>query len=125
MYVTPPCTLPPHVRINPMYVITGSGDSGFQCSSISLPAPPPLPRPRYFDNNLAKMDRTVLEIVDTEAVYVRDLGQVIEVSVRVRIVGVHGCVGVVSGFGKFWREIFCLFFLARINFYLKKKKIYF
>ncbi|XP_042893187.1 uncharacterized protein LOC122267221 isoform X2 [Penaeus japonicus] len=56
---------------------TGSGDSGVQCHSISLPAPPTL-RPRYCDPNLAYMDRIVLEIVETEAIYVRDLKEIIE-----------------------------------------------
>lgn len=56
----------------------GSGDSGVQCHSISLPAPPTL-RPRYCDPNLAYMDRIVLEIVETEAIYVRDLKEIIEV----------------------------------------------
>ncbi|XP_071522446.1 uncharacterized protein GEFmeso isoform X2 [Panulirus ornatus] len=56
---------------------TGSGDSGVQCNSISLPAPPTL-RPRYCDPNLGYMDRIVLEIVETEAIYVRDLREIIE-----------------------------------------------
>ncbi|KAK8722438.1 hypothetical protein OTU49_012217 [Cherax quadricarinatus] len=56
---------------------TGSGDSGVQCNTISLPAPPTL-RPRYCDPNLDYMDRIVLEIVETEAIYVRDLRQIIE-----------------------------------------------
>ncbi|XP_068245690.1 uncharacterized protein [Palaemon carinicauda] len=56
---------------------TGSGDSGVQCHSISLPAPPTL-RPKYYDPNLDYMDRIVLEIVETEAIYVRDLREIIE-----------------------------------------------
>ncbi|CAL4062510.1 unnamed protein product, partial [Meganyctiphanes norvegica] len=56
---------------------TGSGDSGVQCHSISLPAPP-LAKPRYCDPNLAYMDRIVLEIIETEAVYVSNLKEVIE-----------------------------------------------
>lgn len=59
--------------------VAGSGDSGVQCNSISLPAPPAL-RPRYCDPNLGYMDRIVLEIVETEAIYVRDLREIIEVS---------------------------------------------
>ncbi|XP_066985054.1 uncharacterized protein [Macrobrachium rosenbergii] len=57
--------------------IPGSGDSGVQCHSISLPAPPTL-RPKYYDPNLDYMDRIVLEIVETEAIYVRDLREIIE-----------------------------------------------
>ncbi|XP_071522453.1 uncharacterized protein GEFmeso isoform X7 [Panulirus ornatus] len=59
------------------FKLPGSGDSGVQCNSISLPAPPTL-RPRYCDPNLGYMDRIVLEIVETEAIYVRDLREIIE-----------------------------------------------
>ncbi|XP_023701495.1 uncharacterized protein LOC111861290 isoform X2 [Cryptotermes secundus] len=57
----------------------GSGDSGVcsPCSYISSPCPPP-GRPRYCDPHLNYMDRVVMEIVETEGVYVRDLQQVIE-----------------------------------------------
>ncbi|XP_069682760.1 uncharacterized protein GEFmeso isoform X2 [Periplaneta americana] len=57
----------------------GSGDSGVcsPCSYISSPCPPP-GRPRYCDPHLSYMDRVVMEIVETEGVYVRDLQQVIE-----------------------------------------------
>ena len=63
--------------------VSGSGDSGVcsPCSYISLPCPPP-GRPRYCDPHLNYMDRVVMEIVETEGVYVRDLQQVIEVSER-------------------------------------------
>ena len=60
---------------------SGSGDSGVQCHSISLPTPPLL-RPRYCDPDLHYMDRVVLEIVETEAIYVRDLKEIIEVSIN-------------------------------------------
>ncbi|KDR08121.1 hypothetical protein L798_01654, partial [Zootermopsis nevadensis] len=39
---------------------------------------PPAGRPRYCDPHLSYMDRVVMEIVETECVYVRDLQQVIE-----------------------------------------------
>ena len=63
--------------------VSGSGDSGVcsPCSYISSPCPPP-GRPRYCDPHLNYMDRVVMEIVETEGVYVRDLQQVIEVSGR-------------------------------------------
>lgn len=56
----------------------GSGDSGVHspCSFISSPSPPH-GRPRYCDPHLSYMDRVVIEIVETEAVYVADLRQVI------------------------------------------------
>nr|CAD7454631.1 unnamed protein product [Timema tahoe] len=58
-----------------------SADSGVcsPCSYISSPCPPP-GRPRYCDPHLSYMDRVVMEIVETEGVYVRDLHQVIQVS---------------------------------------------
>ena len=64
-----------------LFDIAGSGDSGVcsPCSYISSPCPPP-GRPRYCDPHLSYMDRVVMEIVETEGVYVRDLQQVIEVS---------------------------------------------
>ncbi|KAL7648009.1 UNVERIFIED_CONTAM: hypothetical protein RMT77_001625 [Armadillidium vulgare] len=55
----------------------GSDDSGVQCHIISLPVPPTV-KPRYCDPNLHYMDRVVLEIVETEELYVRDLNDVIE-----------------------------------------------
>nr|CAD7428346.1 unnamed protein product [Timema monikensis] len=57
----------------------GSADSGVcsPCSYISSPCPPP-GRPRYCDPHLSYMDRVVMEIVETEGVYVRDLHQVIQ-----------------------------------------------
>nr|XP_027225829.1 putative uncharacterized protein DDB_G0277255 isoform X2 [Penaeus vannamei] len=70
------CLLLPH-DLDFSSQFPGSGDSGVQCHSISLPAPPTL-RPRYCDPNLAYMDRIVLEIVETEAIYVRDLKEIIE-----------------------------------------------
>uniref|UniRef100_A0A1B6BYK0 DH domain-containing protein n=1 Tax=Clastoptera arizonana TaxID=38151 RepID=A0A1B6BYK0_9HEMI len=56
----------------------GSGDSGVHspCSFISSPSPPHT-RPRYCDPHLSYMDRVVIEIIETEAVYVADLRQVI------------------------------------------------
>ncbi|XP_039281122.1 pleckstrin homology domain-containing family G member 1 isoform X1 [Nilaparvata lugens] len=55
-----------------------SGDSGVcsPCSYISSPSPP-YPRPRYFDPHLSYMDRVLMEILETEGVYVSDLQQVI------------------------------------------------
>lgn len=65
-----------HIVIN---LCVGSADSGVGgCSHISAPHPPPA-RPRYCDPHLSYMDRVVMEIVDTEAVYVRDLREVVEV----------------------------------------------
>ncbi|XP_068082816.1 pleckstrin homology domain-containing family G member 1 [Anabrus simplex] len=57
----------------------GSGDSGVcsPCSYISSPCPPP-GRPRYCDPHLSYMDRVVMEVVETEGVYVRDLQEIIE-----------------------------------------------
>uniref|UniRef100_A0A8D8ZS71 Pleckstrin homology domain-containing family G member 1 n=1 Tax=Cacopsylla melanoneura TaxID=428564 RepID=A0A8D8ZS71_9HEMI len=56
---------------------TGSGDSGVcsPCSFISSPSP--VIRPRYCDPQLSYMDRVVMEIVETEGVYVSDLQQII------------------------------------------------
>nr|CAD7410295.1 unnamed protein product [Timema poppensis] len=64
-----------------VFVWSGSADSGVcsPCSYISSPCPPP-GRPRYCDPHLSYMDRVVMEIVETEGVYVRDLHQVIQVS---------------------------------------------
>jgi hypothetical protein len=69
------------VKNNCVPGVSGSGDSGVcsPCSYISSPCPPP-GRPRYCDPHLSYMDRVVMEIVETEGVYVRDLQQVIEVS---------------------------------------------
>jgi len=99
--------LPPDGRLpNPalkslklLYRLAGSGDSGV-CSprspsslvsspspvppsSCSIPLPlPPLHRPRHYDAHLSFIDRVVLEILDTEGVYVRDLHQIVVVSVN-------------------------------------------
>ncbi|XP_014247905.1 pleckstrin homology domain-containing family G member 3 isoform X2 [Cimex lectularius] len=56
----------------------GSGDSGVcsPCSYISSPSPPHN-KPRYCDPHLSYMDRVVMEIIETEGVYVTDLRQVI------------------------------------------------
>ncbi|KAI5742391.1 hypothetical protein M8J77_006761 [Diaphorina citri] len=56
---------------------SGSGDSGVcsPCSFISSPSP--VIRPRYCDPQLSYMDRVVMEIVETEGVYVNDLQQII------------------------------------------------
>ncbi|KAK9510540.1 hypothetical protein O3M35_005295 [Rhynocoris fuscipes] len=56
----------------------GSEDSGVcsPCSYISSPSPPHN-RPRYCDPHLSYMDRVVMEIIETEGVYVADLRQVI------------------------------------------------
>ncbi|XP_049853419.1 uncharacterized protein LOC126334820 isoform X1 [Schistocerca gregaria] len=63
----------------------GSGDSGVcsppppRAAHVSSPWPPPhSQRPRYCDPHISYMDRVVMEIIDTEAVYVRDLQQIIE-----------------------------------------------
>ncbi|KAL1124327.1 hypothetical protein AAG570_002095 [Ranatra chinensis] len=60
-------------------VAAGSGgDSGVcsPCSYISSPSPPHT-KPKYCDPHLSYMDRVVMEIVETEGVYVNDLAQVI------------------------------------------------
>ncbi|XP_073987423.1 guanine nucleotide exchange factor in mesoderm isoform X3 [Rhodnius prolixus] len=56
----------------------GSEDSGVcsPCSYISSPSPPHN-RPKYCDPNLSYMDRVVMEIVETERIYVADLENVI------------------------------------------------
>ncbi|KAF6214783.1 hypothetical protein GE061_009526 [Apolygus lucorum] len=56
----------------------GSEDSGVcsPCSFISSPSPPHS-KPRYCDPHLSYMDRVVMEIIETEGVYVADLRQVI------------------------------------------------
>ncbi|XP_046400148.1 uncharacterized protein LOC124166600 [Ischnura elegans] len=60
-------------------VSAGSSSSApTSCSHISAPTLPTGPRPRYCDPNLSYMDRVVMEIAETEAVYVRDLKQIIE-----------------------------------------------
>jgi hypothetical protein len=63
-------------------VCTGSADSGVGgCSLIiSAPQPPPV-RPRYCSEpHLSPVERVLLEITETEAVYVRDLEEVVEVN---------------------------------------------
>ncbi|XP_063229434.1 uncharacterized protein LOC134534785 isoform X2 [Bacillus rossius redtenbacheri] len=57
----------------------GSGDSGVYspCSNVSSSCPPPA-RPRCCDPHLSYMDRIVMEVVETERVYVHDLQQIIE-----------------------------------------------
>ncbi|XP_026671581.1 uncharacterized protein LOC108627004 isoform X2 [Ceratina calcarata] len=67
----------------------GSGDSGVVTASesncrtgsdgrISGEANPPFHRPRYCDPHRNPMERVLLEIVDTEAIYVEHLRQVIQ-----------------------------------------------
>ncbi|CAH1388789.1 unnamed protein product [Nezara viridula] len=53
---------------------TGSEDSGV-CSPCSYTSSPS--RPRYCNPQLSYMDRVVMEVLETEAVYVNDLKQVI------------------------------------------------
>lgn len=63
-------------------VLAGSADSGVGgCSLIiSAPQPPPV-RPRYCSEpHLSPVERVLLEITETEAVYVRDLEEVVEVN---------------------------------------------
>ncbi|KAG8272204.1 Pleckstrin y domain-containing G member 1 [Homalodisca vitripennis] len=74
------CKRPPHLQ-RLKTPSQGSGDSGVHspCSYISTPSLPHS-RPRYCDPHLSYRDRVVIEIVETEAVYVADLRQVILVS---------------------------------------------
>ncbi|XP_071450370.1 uncharacterized protein GEFmeso [Hetaerina americana] len=58
--------------------VSSSSSSSATCSHISAPSLPTGPKPRYCDPNLSYMDRVVMEIAETEAIYVRDLQQVIE-----------------------------------------------
>ncbi|XP_046676211.1 uncharacterized protein LOC124364634 isoform X2 [Homalodisca vitripennis] len=71
------CKRPPHLQ-RLKTPSQGSGDSGVHspCSYISTPSLPHS-RPRYCDPHLSYRDRVVIEIVETEAVYVADLRQVI------------------------------------------------
>lgn len=48
------------------------------CSNSSLQTPSSVNRPRWCDPNLSHTDRVVLEIIDTERTYVRDLNEIIE-----------------------------------------------
>lgn len=65
------------------FLFTGSEDSGVHspCSYISSPSPPQ-GRPKYCDPHLSYMDRVVMEIIETEGVYVRDLQKIIEVCMK-------------------------------------------
>lgn len=55
----------------------GDRDSGVGGTGPPMGVPPN--KPRWCDPNLSHTDRVILEIVDTEKTYVRDLNEIIEV----------------------------------------------